>query len=108
MIYRTKNYLYAVRLFLLGDTMEIAITKMSSKGQIVIPAELRAGLEEGDKLIIIKNDHQLIMKKADTLDKTFAEDIEFAKRTEAAWKRYEKGEFKTMKAEAFLKEMEKW
>ena len=108
MLTKTKRYLYAVRLFLLGDTMEIAITKMSSKGQIVIPAEMREDIREGDKLIIIKNDHQLIMKKASKLDKNFAEDIEFARRTEAAWKRYEKGEFKTMKAEDFLKEMEKW
>lgn len=108
MIYRTKRYLYAVRLFLLGDTMEIAITKMSSKGQIVIPAEMRAGLEEGDKLIIIKNDHQLIMKKAETLDKAFAEDIEFAKRTEAAWKRIEQGKGVKMDFDTFIEEMKKW
>ncbi len=88
--------------------MEVAITRMSSRGQVVIPAEMRENIEEGDKLIIIKNDHQLIMKKADKLDKNFEEDIEFARRTEEAWKRYEKGEFKTMKGKDFLKELEKW
>ena len=88
--------------------MEVAITKMSSRGQIVIPAEMREDMQEGEKLIIIKNDNQIIMKRVDTLDKNFKEDFEFAKRTEKAWKRYEKGEFKTMKADDFLKELEKW
>ncbi len=71
--------------------MEVAITKMSSKGQIVIPAEMRADISEGEKLLIIQNDKQIIMKKASDLDKNMAEDIEFARRTEEAWKRIETG-----------------
>ena len=62
--------------------MEIALTKMSSKGQIVIPSELREDMKEGEQLIIIKNDHQLILKKVSTMDKNLKEDLEFAKRTE--------------------------
>ena len=81
---------------------------MSSKGQIVIPSELREGMKEGEQLIIIKNDHQLILKKATSLDKNLKEDLEFAKRTEAAWERYEKGEFKASTAKDFLKDLEKW
>ena len=88
--------------------MDIAITKISSKGQVVIPAEMREGLNEGDKLVIIKNKKQLIMKKAKDLDKNLAKDLEFAKRTEEAWKSYERGEFKSMNAKDFLKELEKW
>ena len=71
--------------------MEIAITKMSSKGQIVIPAEMRVDIPEGEKLLLIQNNKQLIMKKASDLDKNMAEDIEFARRTEDAWKRIEAG-----------------
>jgi len=88
--------------------MEVAITKMSSKGQIVIPAELRQDIEEGDKLFIIKNDHQLILKKATDLDRQLNEDLEFAKRTEEALKRYEKGQFKSMDFDDFITEMKKW
>ena len=87
--------------------MDIAITKMSSKGQVVIPTEMRNDIKEGDKLIIIKSGHQLIMKKASELEKNMKEDIEFARRTEEAWKRYEKGEFKTVSADKFLKMLEK-
>ena len=84
------------------------MTRMSSKGQVVIPAEMRKGLPEGDKLVIIRNDKQLIMKKATDLDKNLAENIEFAKRTEEAWRSYDKGEFKSMDSKNFLKLLEKW
>ena len=84
------------------------MTKMSSKGQVVIPADMRNDIQEGDKIVIIKNDHQIIMKKATNLDKNLAEDLEFAKRTEEALKRYEKGEFKQMESKDFLKELAKW
>lgn len=88
--------------------MEIAMTKMSSKGQVVIPADMRNNIQEGDKIVIIKNDNQIIMKKATDFDKNLAEDLEFAKRTEEALKRYEKGEFKQMESKGFLKELAKW
>ena len=88
--------------------MEIAITKMSSKGQVVIPAEMRKDIQEGEKLVIIQSKDQLIMKKASKLEKNLLEDIEFARRTDEAWKRYERGEFKSMDVKDFLKELERW
>ncbi len=88
--------------------MEMAFTKMSSKGQIVIPSELRAGMKEGERLIIIKNNDQFILKKVSEMDGNLKEDIEFAKRTEEAWKRYERGEFKTSTAKDFLHDIEIW
>ncbi|HLC86476.1 MAG TPA: AbrB/MazE/SpoVT family DNA-binding domain-containing protein [Candidatus Nanoarchaeia archaeon] len=88
--------------------MEIALTRISSKGQIVIPSDLREDMKEGEQLIIIKNNNQLILKKVNDLGKNLEEDIEFAKRTEAAWERYEKGEFKSTTAKEFLKDLEKW
>jgi len=84
------------------------MTKMSSKGQVVIPTDMRGDIREGDKIVIIKNNHQIIMKKATNLDKNLAEDLVFAKRTEEALKRYEKGEFKQMESKDFLKELAKW
>ena len=87
---------------------QIDITRMSSKGQVVIPQELRQGIDEGDKLVVIRNKDQIILKKADKFDKNLEEDLEFAKRTEEAWKKYEKGEFKTMDFNDFLEEIKKW
>ncbi len=88
--------------------MDIAITKMSSKGQIVIPTEMREDIKEGEKLLIIKNGPQIIMKKANALDKNLHAELEFAKRTESAYKRYEQGKFKSMEFDAFIGEMKKW
>ena len=85
----------------------ISITKMSSKGQIVIPQEMRGGMHEGDSFVIIKNDNQIILKKAEDFDENLKEDLEFARRTEEAWKKYDKGEFVSMDAKDFLKELKK-
>ena len=66
---------------------QIDITKLSSKGQVVLPIKIRKGIKEGEKLVIIRNGDQIILKKASDFDKNLEEDLEFAKRTEEAWKR---------------------
>ncbi len=88
--------------------VDVGVTKLSSKGQVVIPSDMRIGFKEGEKLIVIKNGKQLIIKKADDFDKNLREDLLFAKRTEEAFKRYEKGLFKEMSDKEFLKALEKW
>jgi len=88
--------------------MDVALTKMSSKGQIVIPLELRRGIKEGEKMIIIKNDNQLLIKKASSLDDNFKQELEFAKLTEKAYEKYLKKGFKSLKSDKFLEEMKKW
>ena len=55
--------------------MDIAITKMSSKGQVVIPAKMREEIHEGEKLIIFKSDNKIIMKKANDMDEKLKEDL---------------------------------
>lgn len=86
----------------------INITKMSSKGQVVIPQEMRKGIEEGDKLVIIKNNRQIILEKMEDFDENLEEDLEFARRTEEAWKRIEAGKGIEMDFDEFVKEMKKW
>lgn len=86
----------------------IAVTKMSSKGQVVIPAEMRAGIKKGEQIIIIKAGNQIIMEKVSKFSKKLKEDLIFAKRTEEAWKRYDRGEFVKMDFDEFMKEVKKW
>jgi AbrB family looped-hinge helix DNA binding protein len=88
--------------------MEIALTKMSSKGQVVIPLELREDIKEGEKLLVIKNGHQLILKKASEKETSLQDDIEFAKRTEKSLDRYKKGKFKTLDFDDFIETIKKW
>ena len=86
----------------------IGITKVSSKGQIVIPQDMRRGLNEGDKLLVIQKKGSLILKRATDLDETFKEDLEFARRTEEAIKRIESGKFIKLNSENLFEEMSKW
>jgi len=83
------------------------ITRMSSKGQIVIPAEMREGLKEGEELLILKDEDRIILKKVGKVTEEMREDLEFAKRTEEAWQSYERGEFVSQPADKFFEELEK-
>ena len=87
---------------------DISITTMSSKGQIVIPRDMREGLKEGDKLVVIKSGNKFILKSVKDFDENIVDDIRFAERTEEALERYEKGKFKKMSGDEFLEELDKW
>ena len=80
---------------------------MSSKGQVVLPSNFRKNIKEGNTLLVLKNNDQIILNPANALDKQFAEDIEFAKRTEEAWKEIEESRGLRMSIDDFLKEMKK-
>lgn len=88
--------------------VEIETATISSKGQIVIPVSMRKDLKEGDRFLIIKDKSSFLLKKANDLDEQFKDDLEFARRTEEAYKRHERGEFKTLSADKFLEELNKW
>lgn len=87
---------------------QVALTKLSSKGQIVIPSHLRKDFVIGEKLLILKKKNQVILQRINNVDKKFKEELNFALRTEKALKKYERGEFKEKNAKKFLKELEKW
>ncbi|MFT4311440.1 MAG: AbrB/MazE/SpoVT family DNA-binding domain-containing protein [Candidatus Woesearchaeota archaeon] len=88
--------------------MDVSITKISSKGQIVLPLEMRKDMTKGEKILIIKNKDQIIMKKAKNLDKNLEEDLEFAKKTNKAWEEISKGKSKEIPFDKFIEEIEKW
>ncbi|CAD6494087.1 MAG: hypothetical protein CHKLHMKO_00619 [Candidatus Argoarchaeum ethanivorans] len=60
--------------------IDVAITKLRSKGQIVIPSEMRDNFREGEKIVIIKSEERLILKKVSDFGKNFEEDLAFAKK----------------------------
>ena len=85
--------------------VNIGLTKISSKGQIVIPSELRGNLKEGEQFIIIQDGDRILLKKAGVVTKEMREDLEFAKRTEEAWKQIERGEYTSQSKKDFLKKL---
>ena len=58
------------------DKMEASTTKVSSKGQVVIPANVRkaANLRKGEKILAIAIDDTIVLKKI--VDKSFEETME--------------------------------
>lgn len=87
--------------------MEAAITKMSSKGQIVIPSNMRKGIGVGEEFLIVREHDKIIMKKITELVKELKSEIAFAKRVEKAWKDYETGKFKKATKKEFLELLDK-
>jgi AbrB family looped-hinge helix DNA binding protein len=50
--------------------MEIEITKMTSKGQIVIPQDIRekAGIKEGERFFVYNQDDTIVLKRTKNLE----------------------------------------
>ena len=88
--------------------VEIAVTKISSKGQIVIPSHFRKSFIQGEEFLIIKKRDQVVLHRLKGLDKKFKDDLAFALRTEKMLQKYEHGEFKKKSAKEFLEELKKW
>jgi AbrB family looped-hinge helix DNA binding protein len=88
--------------------MEVSIIRMSSKGQIVIPASMRKDLKEGEELLIIREGERYILKPLDEFESALKEDIRFAEKTEQALAEYRKGTFKVKEKNAFIDELKSW
>jgi len=88
--------------------MDVAITKMSSKGQVVIPSSMRADIPEGEKLLIIRDGTRIILKPLSDIEPAVREDMVFAEKTEQALEEYSKGAFVKKNADAFIDEMKSW
>jgi AbrB family looped-hinge helix DNA binding protein len=90
------------------ETESPELTKMSSKGQIVIPTGLRKKMQikEGTIFAVSAKKDILVLKKLDTEMK--AEDLRTLKLLEEAWDDIAKGRYKVYSVEAFFKELKKW
>lgn len=88
--------------------MNIEITRLSSKGQVVIPNELREqiGLSEGQILAVSAKDKMIVLKKID--NPMEEEDLRTLSEIKEAWKEIGEGKYKKMDSNSFLKEISKW
>ena len=57
--------------------MEMKTIKISEKGQVAIPREIRKqmGLKRGDELVIIQDEDRILMEKADRVSKKVRDDF---------------------------------
>lgn len=84
------------------------IIKLSPEGHVAIPPQLRKGFKGGDTLLVIRDGNRLILERVSEMDHQLKEDLEFARLTGDAWKRYEKGEFRSLGFDEFIIEMTGW
>ena len=84
------------------------LTKISSKGQVVIPIDVRnkLNIKEGSVFAVTAKKDMIVLKKLDTSIK--GEDLKTLKLIEEAWEDMEKGRYKVYSKEAFFKELKKW
>lgn len=94
--------------------MEIDISKMGERGQVVIPQEFREELrlKKGEKFLVVKEDDKIIFEpmkslKAKTL-KDLREDLIDMKIAAKFWDKVKKGETIKQTKKDFLKDLEKW
>ncbi len=81
------------------------ITRISTRGQIVIPEEIRKGIEVGTAFITTRKDDLIILKKVEGLTKQEMQEI---KELDKIWKEIDAGKGITLNREEFLKEMNVW
>ena len=87
--------------------MEYAIAKLSTKGQIVIPQQLRTNLKSGEELLVVRENDSFIIKKVSSLAKNIQEDMKFAKDIEKAWLEHDQGQVTSLSVQDFKKKLDK-
>ena len=88
--------------------MEFNVTKISSKGQVVIPREVRdrLSLKDGQILAISTKENLIVLKKVENnLEK---EELETLNEIKEAWKEIELGKCRKVSKEEFLRNIKEW
>ena len=81
------------------------VTKLSTKGQVVIPEEVRKDIEVGTAFTVTKKDDLIILKKIEGLNDEEKKELEELNKI---WKEIDEGKGITFTKEEFLKEMDAW
>ena len=87
----------------------ISVSKISSKGQIVLPKSIREKFGMNDEVVFIQRGDEIILRKSTDI----IEDLEYAqfvKNSFETLKEYENSpeSFNSMDKEMFLSELKKW
>ena len=81
------------------------ITKLSTKGQVVIPESFRKGLDVGTAFTVIKKNDMIVLKVVSGLNNQEQKEL---KELENIWKQIDSGRSKEMEFDSFIEEIQKW
>lgn len=87
---------------------ELEVTKMSSKGQIVLPKSIRSRLhiKRGTLFAMRASKKLILLKMID--DPILKEDLDALESADKAWKQIEQGKYTRYTKDAYLKKMAAW
>ena len=90
------------------ETGELELTKVSSKGQIVLPKDIRKKLKisQGTTIAVSVSDGLIVLKLLES--KLLKDDLKTLKEVKNAWEEIEAGKVKTASAKEFLKDLKGW
>jgi len=90
------------------DALEL--TRISSKGQVVIPSRVREklGIQAGNVFAVLtpRKGKLVVLKKIDS--KSLQADVRTLREVERAWKEVERGEARRATRKRFVEELETW
>ena len=81
------------------------ITKLSTKGQIVIPEKIRKEIEVGTAFIATRKNDLIILKKIEGLSE---EEMKEMEELDKIWKDIDAGKCETYSEEEFFKKFREW
>ena len=81
------------------------ITKLSTKGQIVIPEEIRKDLKSGTAFVVSRQDNLIILKKVEDLTK---QEMEEMKELDKIWKDIDSGNCESYTEREFFEKLKEW
>ena len=81
------------------------ITKLSTKGQIVIPERIRKGIAEGTPFVVSKKNGLIILKEVKGLTK---EEIKEIEELDKIWEEIDKGECESYTEKEFFEKLKEW
>jgi len=90
--------------------MDAAIVKLSSKGQLVLPTEMKNNLRlsKGSKIILIQQGNALVMKSVDNISHNLEDEILDMALASKGWEQLESKKSKKVSKVKFLKELDSW
>lgn len=87
------------------------IVKLTSKGQLVIPQEIREELKlhEGDRILLFRENGTMVLRPLKLVSKEVEEEMIEMKLAAQGWKEIEEGKYKEYKnVDEFLESLWKW
>ena len=81
------------------------ITKLSTKGQIVIPEKIREGIEVGTPFSVTRKDNLIILKSVKGLSEKEKKELE---ELNEIWKEIDESKCDTYSEEEFFKKLKEW